>query len=266
VNAAYYARNKEREKARLVMQVTARRADTRQNIIAYLLAHPCVDCGETDIVVLEFDHRGQKIADISNYANSGRTWPTILKEIEKCDVRCVNCHRRATARRTLGSTRAPGRRRTGIQLDLEAASLKRVCRVCGAEKPLSEFPLRSVRTGVRQRICLSCQRRVAARWYAKLVDRPVRPQRQRGAVSRAELAARVFSYLIEHSCVDCGEADPIVLEFDHRGDKLADVATLVHDRQPWEAIAMEIAKCDVRCGNCHRRRTVAAVRGYRLRA
>jgi hypothetical protein len=264
VNAAYYARNHDREKARLVMQVTRRRAENRRNIIAYLLAHPCVECGERDIVVLEFDHRDEKIADISTYANSGRTWPTILKEIEKCDVRCVNCHRRATARRTVGSKRAAVRPRKVIQLDLETASLTRECRVCGAERPLSEFPLRFARTGIRHHICLSCQREVAARWYTELVGRPVRAQRPRGAVSRAELAARVFSYLAEHPCVDCGEADPIVLEFDHRRDKIADVATLVHDRHPWEAIAVEIAKCEVRCGNCHRRRTVGAVRGYRL--
>ena len=69
VNAANYARNREREKARLVAQTNARRDENRRNIVAYLLAHPCVDCGEKDIVVLEFDHRGGKIGDISTYAN-----------------------------------------------------------------------------------------------------------------------------------------------------------------------------------------------------
>ena len=267
VNAAYYASNREREKARLISQATARRAETRRNLIEYLLVHPCIDCGEADIVVLEFDHRGEKTADVSTYAN-GRTWNTVLKEIEKCDVRCANCHRRETARRTWSKRRGsrPTRSRLVVQLDLDTASLRRVCRVCDADKPLSEFPIRSARLGTYQHICLSCQRQVSAHWYAARVRHPVRGQRTRGTSSRAALAGRVFAYLIEHPCIDCGEADPIVLDFDHRGDKTANVADLLRDRASWETIAAEIAKCDVRCANCHRRKTVERASGYRIGA
>jgi hypothetical protein len=66
----------------------------------YLLQHPCVDCGEADPVVLEFDHvNGDKDGNIGNMIGSGRTWRRLLIEIDKCEVRCANCHRRATARR-----------------------------------------------------------------------------------------------------------------------------------------------------------------------
>jgi hypothetical protein len=69
-------------------------------IYEYLLTHPCVDCGENDPVVLEFDHvTGEKKYNIADVIRSGRTWQAITKEIEKCEVRCANCHRRATARR-----------------------------------------------------------------------------------------------------------------------------------------------------------------------
>jgi hypothetical protein len=54
-------------------------------------------------------------------------------------------------------------------------------------------------------------------------------------------------------CVDCGERDPIVLEFDHRGDKENDVSILLG--LSWKLVALEIAKCDVRCANRHRRVT-----------
>jgi hypothetical protein len=72
----------------------------KQRVYDYLLTHPCVDCGESDPVVLEFDHvSGEKRSDIANWIMSGRSWRTILSEIEKCEVRCANCHRRVTARR-----------------------------------------------------------------------------------------------------------------------------------------------------------------------
>jgi hypothetical protein len=60
--------------------------------------HPCADCGETDPLVLEFDHLGDKEFNIGpNLVN--RSWKSVLAEIEKCDVVCANCHSRRTARR-----------------------------------------------------------------------------------------------------------------------------------------------------------------------
>jgi hypothetical protein len=46
----------------------------------------------------------------------------------------------------------------------------------------------------------------------------------------------------------------VVLEFDHMGDKLFTVAKGLYDHS-WEAVLSEIAKCEVVCANCHRRRT-----------
>ena len=64
----------------------------------YLLAHPCVECGENDPVLLDFDHldpktKKQQISRMMFYS-----WATIEKEIAKCRVLCVKCHRRKTAR------------------------------------------------------------------------------------------------------------------------------------------------------------------------
>lgn len=68
----------------------------------YLLAHPCVDCGEQDPVVLDFDHLPgfEKRFTISRAVGaSTRSWDSILAEIAKCEVVCANCHRRRTAAR-----------------------------------------------------------------------------------------------------------------------------------------------------------------------
>lgn len=77
------------------------RQRNRENLWNYLLTHPCVDCGETDPRVLDFDHvRDTKKFGISRaVAGSHRSWNTILTEIAKCDVRCANDHRRRTAER-----------------------------------------------------------------------------------------------------------------------------------------------------------------------
>ena len=72
---------------------------------------------------------------------------------------------------------------------------------------------------------------------------------------RKRAHARVIQLLTTSPCVDCGERDPRVLEFDHTGEKITEVATLVGDGTRIDLIEAEIAKCDVVCCNCHRRRT-----------
>jgi hypothetical protein len=75
---------------------------------------------------------------------------------------------------------------------------------------------------------------------------------------------KVFMYLLEHPCVDCGEPDPLVLDFDHRdpSKKHRGVAQMMSGTTSWAKIQEEIQKCDVRCANCHRRRT-AEQYGYK---
>ena len=67
-------------------------------LIEFFKANPCTDCGESDPVVLEFDHLRDKAFNISSHFRE-RAWQSILDEMEKCEVVCANCHRRRTARR-----------------------------------------------------------------------------------------------------------------------------------------------------------------------
>jgi hypothetical protein len=76
----------------------------------------------------------------------------------------------------------------------------------------------------------------------------------------------ITEYLAANPCVDCGEADPVVLEFDHvRGQKRKVMSTLVAEGYSLKAIKEEIAKCDVVCANCHRRRTAHRGNFYKIR-
>ena len=64
----------------------------------YLSKHPCVDCSESDIVVLEFDHQGDKKYSLNEIIKERGSLLKVKQEIEKCIVRCANCHRRKTAK------------------------------------------------------------------------------------------------------------------------------------------------------------------------
>jgi hypothetical protein len=88
---------------------------------------------------------------------------------------------------------------------------------------------------------------------------------RRNAALRAELEAKLAAYFAQHPCVDCGEQDIRCLEFDHRdrSTKSANIAGLLRLVVPWDVIWQEIQKCDVRCANCHRRRTAAQVNSWR---
>lgn len=96
---AYYERNKEKVKRQAAASNQKRRHKNRELIREHLATHPCVDCGEADPVVLEFDHRdpAEKSFPIGKAIGKTWRWQVIEEEIAKCDVRCANCHRRRTA-------------------------------------------------------------------------------------------------------------------------------------------------------------------------
>jgi len=75
-----------------------------EHVLDFFERHPCIDCGERDPVVLEFDHIGAKSFNIGQ-SLPYRNWQSIRAETEKCDGVCANCHRRRTARRR-GALRA----------------------------------------------------------------------------------------------------------------------------------------------------------------
>lgn len=91
-SAQHYQANKQSYNDRAKKNRPVYYQKCKDYIVEYLGSHPCVDCGNDDIRVLQFDHRemvGQKAKRVSEYMNSfGR----MLQEISKCDVRCANCH------------------------------------------------------------------------------------------------------------------------------------------------------------------------------
>ncbi len=129
------------------------------------------------------------------------------------------------------------------------------CGRCKATKPLSSFGTNRARVDGRQNYCNDCRVGVNADYYqsSKVRMNPVRRGRRREAVTQAR--DNLCRYLLSHPCVDCGETDIVVLQFDHQGGKEFNVGTMVSDGARWDRILAEIAKCEVVCANDHARRT-----------
>ncbi len=172
-------------------------------MLRYLNDHPCTDCGEADVVVLDFDHVGPKSADVAALVANGRALWCVIDEVERCEVVCANCHRGRTARRADWARTAPD-------------------------------------------------------WRARIASR---------SAPRARNQSLVLEHLERHGCVDCGKGDIVVLDFDHRPGtvKRGNVTSLAACGYSVAVVLAEIAKCDVRCANCHRCRTAERGETFRTR-
>jgi len=94
----YYLRHRE-DMARKINAAKFQRIWTNKQYVYNLLQESgCADCGEKDPVVLECDHVRDKEKDVSLLLAGGYSLERILKEIDKCVIRCANCHRRKTAK------------------------------------------------------------------------------------------------------------------------------------------------------------------------
>jgi hypothetical protein len=135
-----------------------------------------------------------------------------------------------------------------------------VCRDCAIEKPVEQFNFRNKKKGIRVYQCKSCQAAYHRQHYLRNKEKYKKKARRWDAENRdrerKERQVYVIEYLLEHPCVDCGETNPLILDFDHvRGEKKHNISAMVAGVYGWKSLKAELAKCDVRCVNCHRIRT-----------
>lgn len=126
-----------------------------------------------------------------------------------------------------------------------------MCARCEKEQDIEQFG-KSKKGDGRQYYCKSCKQKIYARYRRRFMRQIIVARYKR----KTRNALFVLEHLKTHPCVDCGERDPLVLTFDHvRGKKKDDVSALVNDGVSLLLLSAEIEKCDVRCSNCHVRRT-----------
>ena len=127
------------------------------------------------------------------------------------------------------------------------------CYRCGETKPADEFAWRRKAKGQRDTLCRPCRSAYGRQHYQankQHIDQAAAVKR-RLALERTQFLLDFFE---AHPCVDCGETNPVVLEFDHLRDKSFSIGGKLTTHK-WQAILDEIEKCEVVCANCHRIRT-----------
>jgi hypothetical protein len=142
----------------------------------------------------------------------------------------------------------------------------RRCSACGLSKPVEAFAFSEVATGRLQWYCRACHAAYRRAHYLRNRAEYIRQAEAQIERRRLDNRRRVRLYLLSHPCVDCGEADPLVLDLDHRDpEEKVQAVTWLARRKPWSIVAAEIDKCDVRCANCHRIRTATQFGWSKLR-
>jgi hypothetical protein len=131
------------------------------------------------------------------------------------------------------------------------------CLKCNADKPEDQFSFKNKDRELRHSRCKQCVRSKIRDHYNDNRQYYLIKARERNSRKRLEILDYLQKIVLNSSCIDCGESDPVVLEFDHRSDvpKFMAVSSLIRNRYDLEIIKKEIEKCEIRCANCHRRKT-----------
>jgi hypothetical protein len=111
-------------------------------------------------------------------------------------------------------------------------------------------------TSARRQATYKATAKGAAWWYAYNRSAKRRAAGARYSAERKQRFKKWLRSLKREGCLDCGryKRQPDRLEFHHRdpSTKLMNVPIMSSYSQ--ERVMVEIAKCDVLCGDCHRKR------------
>lgn len=142
---------------------------------------------------------------------------------------------------------------------------QKTCPKCSENKELSEFHKNKKRGS--QTYCKSCRKEMDKfLWKKRSENTEKMIHKKQYSLCRKETIRRfLFNYLLEHPCVDCGNKDPIVLNFDHLRDKKFNISIASGGKISLDSLKEEIEKCEIRCANCHTRKTAKDFNYYTYR-
>jgi len=207
-NAEYYADYMEARQEAIKLVVQSQKSK------------PCLDCQvEYAPYQMEFDHiKGTKDISIANVWKRNWSIERLHRELEKCELICLGCHRIRTQKRALLA---------GLkQFEWSLVVNPRTCSKCSNIRDRIDFASRGN--------CKQCE-------YERMR-------------SRKNALKNKINSLKDRPCVDCGvKRIPILMDFDHRNPlvKAFEISKAARYGITFEKILVEVAKCDVVCCYCH---------------
>ena len=140
---------------------------------------------------------------------------------------------------------------------MEKIMAQKRCNHCQQLREEEEFNWRYKSLGIRHPTCRYCAHSFNKDYYeGDAKEKHLQQVKERTELARVAAREFVYQYLLTHPCVQCGEADPRVLEFHHVGQKDMEITRMVGGGWSVKRIQEEIGKCQVLCANCHRKITV----------
>ena len=124
------------------------------------------------------------------------------------------------------------------------------CTTCKETKQNEEFSINTFKKNGLNDNCKVCHSLYRKKHYEDNKQKYI----DKARVKALEYASIFNDYMKDKSCLDCGNDNPVVLEFDHRGDKSYNISDK-KSKLTLETLKLEIAKCDIVCANCHKIRT-----------
>jgi len=145
----------------------------------------------------------------------------------------------------------------------------RTCTKCLKIKASEYFFVKDKKSGRLHSVCKDCSKVQRARTYKNHYVRYKDSYRlralKRRTQKRSEYRINILDLLSNSACVICTESDPRVLEFDHINpkEKRFSISQSVRLGFSWEETLVEIAKCQILCANCHKKRTSKQFNWYK---
>jgi len=137
------------------------------------------------------------------------------------------------------------------------------CSSCKKIKSLDGFNFKNKTKNKKHSQCKECSRLCVRSHYVRNKGYYLKKTRKRNHKIIGEIRSYLLKYFSSHPCADCGESNPVVLEFHHLSNKVSEISTLMRGRK-FEDIKEEVKRCQVLCANCHRKKTAKANGWYKI--
>ncbi len=133
----------------------------------------------------------------------------------------------------------------------------KICSKCQRELSEDSFAFKNKRKSNYHSICKECKRDYNKIYYqnnSEVVKKNTAPRRKRQIKENRKF---VWDYINSHDCLECGEPNPMLLEFAHRdpSNKSFNMASGTSRGLCVKTLQAEMDKCDLLCVKCHRLKT-----------